>query len=373
MSASLQDKPHKKLIVFCDGTWNKADQKTADGRPCPTNVSKLFEATCPCDCNGSPQITYYLQGVGTRMSERLRGGGFGYGISDNIKSAYQFICSNYRPGDEIFLFGFSRGAYTARSIAGLIHNMGILKRTDFHLVDEAYRHYKDRKPEWHPKSPEALKFREQHTWGNEEIKFIGVWDTVGALGAPYGIFIRAILNLLFRCGFHDVKLSSTIKSGFHALAIDEKRWPFRPTLWELSSQHDKNNFEERWFPGVHADVGGGYPDTGISDLSLRWMAQKAKAHGMGVALTNIAYRSFAPDILATPNNSQTILYRLATILFVKLPSYLGLVLPSENSPHVGHVQNNGDYIRPIANPVDIGNEAIDKKVRDRCYSPLNVP
>lgn len=372
MQASLPANTHKKLIVFCDGTWNKADQRTADGRPCPTNVSRLFEATCPTDCNGNPQITHYVQGVGTHPYDRLRGGGFGYGISDNIRNAYQFICSNYRPEDEIFLFGFSRGAYTARSIAGLIHNMGILKRTDFHLVDEAFRRYRDRSSAWHPDGPQTKKFREEHTWGHEKIRFIGVWDTVGALGAPFGMITGFIVSCLFKCGFHDVKLSSSIRNGYHALAIDERRWPFRPTLWQLSSRHDKNDFEQRWFPGVHADVGGGYPDTGIADLSLKWMAQKAKEHGMGLVLTNIAYRGFAPNVLAKPENSQTILYRLMTIMSVKLPSLVGIVFPRQNRPYIPHIRMNGDYVRPIPDKADIGPEAKAKMAGDPSYRPPNL-
>ncbi|MBI3798630.1 MAG: DUF2235 domain-containing protein, partial [Deltaproteobacteria bacterium] len=118
----------KKLVVFFDGTWNSADQHTKNGQPCPTSIAKLFEATLPDDGQSNPQIVHYVQGVGTRRLERFSGGGFGYGISDNIKEGYRFLVSNYRQGDEIYLFGFSRGAYTARSLAGLIRNLGILKR-----------------------------------------------------------------------------------------------------------------------------------------------------------------------------------------------------------------------------------------------------
>ena len=137
----------KTLVVFCDGTWNRPDEMS-NGRPCPTNVLRLFEATLPEGTDGRPQIIHYVEGVGTRKDERLLGGVFGAGISENIKNAYAFIVSNYQPGDRIFLFGFSRGAYTARSIAGLIRNMGILTRHNLHRINEAYKFYKDTTPKW---------------------------------------------------------------------------------------------------------------------------------------------------------------------------------------------------------------------------------
>jgi uncharacterized protein (DUF2235 family) len=233
----------KKLIVFCDGTWNKADQKARDGVPCSTNVLRLFEATQPKDLNKNPQIVLYIAGVGTRWSERISGGGFGYGISDNIKIAYAFVASNYDPSDEIFLFGFSRGAFTARSIAGLIRNMGILRRDRLHLVNEAYNRYRDRSEKWHPDSPLAKTYRavncypDANNYPEAKIAFLGLWDTVGALGAPFGLLMSRITDLLFKTRFHDVKLSSIILSAYHALAIDERRWPFRPTLWELNNEH----------------------------------------------------------------------------------------------------------------------------------------
>ncbi|MBM3227110.1 MAG: DUF2235 domain-containing protein [Candidatus Tectomicrobia bacterium] len=128
----------KKLAVFFDGTWNRADQHAQDGQPCPTNIAKLFAATLPHDNQGIPQIVHYVQGVGTRRFERISGGGFGYGISENIKEGYRFLVSNYEPGDDIYLFGFSRGAYTARSLAGFIRNMGIVKREKLFLMDNSY-------------------------------------------------------------------------------------------------------------------------------------------------------------------------------------------------------------------------------------------
>lgn len=360
----------KKLAVFFDGTWNRMDKKTSGGVPCATNVVRLFEALLPYDGNGDPQIAHYLEGIGTRKMERMRGGGFGYGISNNIKEGYRFIASNYDPGDEIFLFGFSRGAFTARSLAGMIYNMGILKREKFYLVNEAYAGYKNKGDDWHPKGPKALAFKQAHTWGNEKIRFIGVWDTVGALGAPFGIMMGWFVGKIFQGHFHDVKLNPSIESAYHGLAIDERRWPFRPTLWELSPQHNLANFEEKWFPGVHSNVGGGYPDPALSDLALHWMTDNAMKHGLGVDLKRVP--DFCPSCNKPIADSQTFSYRLATVLLVKLPSYLGLVYPSQNRPLVRHIKLNGDYVRPIPAKGDIHPQVMQKINEEPDYRPINA-
>ena len=176
----MTTKRTKKLAIYFDGTWNTADQHTKDGLSCPTNVSKLFAATLPHDNQNNHQIVHYVRGVGTRKLERIRGGGFGYGISDNIKEGYRFLVSNHEPGDDIYIFGFSRGAYTARSLAGLIRNVGILRREKLYLVNEAYKRYKDRSTDWHPDGKDALSFKQEHSWDDEKIRFLGVFDTVGA-------------------------------------------------------------------------------------------------------------------------------------------------------------------------------------------------
>jgi uncharacterized protein (DUF2235 family) len=346
----------KKLVVFCDGTWNRADQKTKGGRPCPTNVLRLFEATLPKSEDNEPQITHYVEGVGTRRAETLTGGMFGFGINSNIKNAYSFIVSNYDPGDQIFLFGFSRGAYTARSIAGLIYNLGILTRNNLHRVNEAYRNYKDITKTWHPDSQESQAFRKDYTHGGETIAFLGVWDTVGALGAPFGSSAGRLVNKLCQTEFHDVKLSCIIESAYHAIAIDERRWPFRPCLWQLNDAHIKKNaasqskgdipfYEEKWFRGVHSNVGGGYADTSLSDCSLKWMAERAKHRGLNVDLTFgcICDPRFNPNSAQAVEKSQTLVYRLTTVVFTKLPSLVFNNPLVAESP--GALQLDGDYIR----------------------------
>ena len=342
----------KKLVVFFDGTWNSADQHSKDGKLCPTNVTKIFIATLPHDLQQNEQIIHYVQGVGTKKLERIRGGGFGYGISDNIKDGYKFLVSNYEYGDDIYIFGFSRGAYTARSLAGLIRNVGILTRDKYYLIDEAYDIYKNKTNDCHPNSLKSQTFRQEHTWQNERIKFLGVFDTVGALGAPFGIVLGWLVDKLFDCSFHDTRLSSIIESAYHALAIDERRLIFQPTLMTPNTQHDDENFAQKWFPGVHSNVGGGYCNTGLSDLALKWMADKARQHGLNLDLRKIINPTFAPDIKEAPNKSQTLFYRLSGVLFVKLPGYLGLV-PDKYKPTLPDIQWNGDYIRPVPNQAEV--------------------
>lgn len=348
--------PPKNIIVCCDGTWNRPDQGSKDGKPCPTNVAKLFEAITPFDANGTPQVVHYIPGVGTNFRDRIKGGGFGYGISDNIKSGYKAICSNYEDGDRIFLFGFSRGAYSARSIGGLIDNMGIIRRVNFYLIDEAYRRYRDKSPEWQPGKDKALAFQNKFSWPRKDIHFLGVWDTVGALGAPYGVILGWLFDKIFHCGFHNTQLNDSTLSAAHALAIDEHRWPFRPTLWTLGKTQPSEMFEERWFPGVHSDVGGGYPGAGLSDIVLDWMAGKACARGLCLDLRRVPDRGVAPNPKQDPHHSQALSLRIATLLFVKIPAALGIPLPGIAQADIDRINWKGDYKRAITPGASIGHE-----------------
>jgi uncharacterized protein (DUF2235 family) len=174
----------KRLVVCCDGTWNTPDE-VRDGKPCQTNVTKIARAVVtPQDTQGIEQRVYYHKGVGTSTFDHFRGGALGWGLSRNVQDAYMFLVENYDdPSDEIFLFGFSRGAYTARSVAGLLRNAGLLKREYANKLDAAYELYRDRTDATHPRSVEAELFRKSFAC-EVRIKCIGVWDTVGALGVP---------------------------------------------------------------------------------------------------------------------------------------------------------------------------------------------
>ncbi len=264
----------KRLIVCCDGTWNRADADTV------TNIEKIARTiqTDPSRAGGMPQQVLYLAGVGTAgyRADRLLGGAFGLGLFANVKTAYRWLALNYEADDEIFVLGFSRGAYTARSIAGMIGRVGLLRGEA--LVDgklgeacDRYRLRETPKPEW--SSPEA--FREEYCHDAVPIRFLGVFDTVGALGVPGAVRRRH--------QFHDVRLGSAVVSARQALAIDEPRMKFEPCLWMRPvPEWEPGRIKQVWFEGAHSDVGGGYAgkECGLSDTALLWMAAEAQEQGL---------------------------------------------------------------------------------------------
>ena len=257
----------KRIIICCDGTWNTPESKYV------TNVTITSRALRPRGRHGEDQVVFYDWGVGTgNKVDAVKGGAFGKGIDKNIRDAYRFLVHNYAPGDEVVFFGFSRGAYTVRSTIGLLRNCGVLKKKHAGRIQDAYEMYRS---DQGPDVTTARKFRADYSQ-KFKIKFLGVWDTVGALGIPLGIFGRSNER---KFGFHDTTVSSIIENAYHALAIDEKRKPFAPTIWKTKS--DRENTEQRWFAGVHSDIGGGYKDAGLSNLALKWMLNKA--HGCGLA------------------------------------------------------------------------------------------
>jgi len=274
----------KRIIICCDGTWNSPGD-TEDGTPIRTNVQKMFESICNTDNKGIEQIKFYTDGVGTSGSKirRYFDGATGFGLDHNIISSYKFLVWNFVKGDEIYLFGFSRGAYTARSLAGMIRNCGIIKNNDLSLINQAYDYYRRRTElDWSPSGEKAQAFRARNSF-ESRIKFVGVWDTVGALGIPLSLF-RPYNATKYQ--FHDTELSKYIDFAYHALAIDEERGSFSPTLWiqdpEAASHQDfPQVMEQRWFCGVHSNIGGGYRETGLSDIAFNWMVEKAKSAGLG--------------------------------------------------------------------------------------------
>lgn len=265
-----------RIVVCADGTWNRPEEDIETDTP--TNVLRMARAIRPFDDDGQPQQVFYDWGVGSYYG-KVSGGITGSGIHKNITDAYRYIIQNYEPGAEIFLFGFSRGAYTIRSLCGLINNCGILKRPDAALIEQAFDHYKKVSAKWAPKGKAAVRFREQHAHASREIRFAGAWDTVGALGIPF-----SLLGLFDRTDeFYDTKLGSNVRIARHALAIDERREDFEPTLWEPRAGLD---LEQVWFAGVHGDIGGGYqPDKQgrtTSDFALEWMMGEATNAGLSL-------------------------------------------------------------------------------------------
>jgi uncharacterized protein (DUF2235 family) len=290
-----------KRLVFCfDGTWNRIES------PTPTNVVLAAESVLPLAKDGTAQLIFYDEGVGTNKHEKFRGGIFGDGLVKNLADAYRFLIFNYSPGDEIFVFGFSRGAYTARSFVGLLNVCGVLLRSKASMVEFAIEQYK-RRDNTDDYRDEMLTFRkdyspyvvatdEEEAWRARitsqtnlprlAIRYLGVWDTVGALGIPARYTWFSWINKKHQ--FHDTSLSKFVKSARHAVAIDERRKDFQPTLWgnltEMNAGVDTDPeelpYQERWFPGVHGSIGGGGERRGLSDQTLDWVLDGARAAGL---------------------------------------------------------------------------------------------
>lgn len=295
----------KRIVLCCDGTWNRADQAQG-GESTPTNVVRAAYLIAKAAA-GTSQVVLYDQGVGTGNSlDRLSGGAFGHGLDQNIFEAYRFLIANYEPGDELFLFGFSRGAFTARSIAGMIRKCGLLRRSTVGHYREAVALYRD---DQRPDDEGPKAFRKAHSVSGEgpiPIKFIGVWDTVGALGIPL-IGLRVLTRGKHQ--FHDTELSGTVEHAYQALAIDERREPFQPTLWCYKPKPNQI-VEQVWFTGVHSDVGGGYPERGLSDITLQWMLDKAASAGLALDTEALDAYPIHRDPRRNIHDSAKFLYRI---------------------------------------------------------------
>ena len=268
----------KRTLVICiDGTWNKPQANENED----TNVCKIkryLEKTIHKD------HLHYVSGVGSEgnVLKKSFEGYTGTGTSRNIKDAYRFLIEKKYDSskDNLFLFGFSRGAFAVRSLAGLIRNCGVLKEENKKLVDQAYEIYRSDKEEHRPKNTGVFRTKFSNS-NSTKVYFIGVWDTVGSLGNP------VLPNMLISrySKFHDTELSSEVDHAYQALAVCERRWLFSPCLWtqKLENGQVKNpdqKIEQVWFIGAHANIGGGYPREALSNTTLLWMIEKAKQAGL---------------------------------------------------------------------------------------------
>lgn len=290
----------KNIVICSDGTGNSAVKDRG------TNVFKLYEAVDLNGHRGDPglrqQVALYDDGVGSQGLKPVKAlaGALGWGLSRNVRELYAELVRVYDPGDKLYLFGFSRGAFTVRTLAGLISEIGVLDRekftTEYELraaVKVAYkyhrRHYQTaisklfRKP---PEEGDLERFRKEHSVFDAEhcpegvpsIDFIGVWDTVDAVGFPAD-FIADMWNTWFyRFKFPDTTLSPRVKRACHAISIDDERHTFHPVLW--NERGESGRIEQVWFAGVHSNVGGGYPKQGMSLVPLLWMMNHAGASGL---------------------------------------------------------------------------------------------
>jgi uncharacterized protein (DUF2235 family)/lipoprotein NlpI len=286
----------KRIALCLDGTWN--DNRAVSPL---TNVARLQHAIAGSDGNGVRQVSHYVDGIASTDGETAQflKGAVGFGIGDRIRKAYELLAADYEPGDEIYLFGFSRGAFEARSLGALITLFGVAKAVGSFPFDKAWSLYRTRAAK---RSETALAEVRAASHYPVRIKCVGVWDTVGNIGNPFSS--SGPVGRMFK--FHDTALSDSIDVGLHALSIDEIRGPFRPALWSLpegqalpANQH----VEQVWFAGTHCDVGGGFRETGLSDIALLWMAERVAATtGMALDMDELA-RTSRPDPLGAQHRS----------------------------------------------------------------------
>lgn len=259
----------QRLILLFDGTWNDPEDQT--------NVFRIAGRIREYD-DVVRQRFFYDPGVGTAKVDRFRGGVFGYGLSKNMLQGYEWLARRDTDEDEIWIFGFSRGAYTARSLVGLIRKCGLLRIVSPSLLDKAERIYRNKNLE--PDSDECNAFRGSYS-RTVRVHFIGVWDTVGALGVP-----GTNLSEHGRYSWHNTELSKIVNYAYHAVALDEHRAAYDVTLWTSDNGEKKmenHEVEQRWFIGAHANVGGGYGSVDLlADISLQWMMDKASKAGLNL-------------------------------------------------------------------------------------------
>ncbi|MCU0550129.1 MAG: DUF2235 domain-containing protein [Leptolyngbya sp. Prado105] len=298
----------KRIVICCDGTWQDLSNERQ------TNVVKIAQAIKPSDREGRQQIVSYHSGIGVLdLYDRILGGTFGWGIDRHIQDAYRFLCLNYNDGDEVYLFGFSRGAYTVRSLAGLIYKSGLLTRKNISKAREAYEFYRNLDK---PRSEAAIAFRQKLDAKQIPIRLLACWDTVGALGIPNTIpVISKIINRQYE--FHDTQLNRKIERALHAVAIDEHRKSFEVTPMHLSDNAE-TQLSQVWFVGNHGCVGGGQANQGLSDIPLQWMMNEIDRLQLGLeffegeALKSVI-RDFAPDVLTGFTPPTSLLYRLTAL------------------------------------------------------------
>ncbi len=321
----------RRLVVCLDGTWNSAynQARRSDGSSVlkPSNVLKLCRSVLPRGkAGGSEQISHYDIGVGSLaeypglsnrllyVTDRFLGGGWGAGFEANIEDALSFLVLNYQPGDQVFLFGFSRGAATAR---GLTHFLdwagGLPVKGDAYFLPQLFREFAvskgqadrgrvlaeiDRQRAQERRAPLA-------PFQSIEIEYLGVWDTVMALGSRFQA-TGASTSTVSKSFYIDRVPARSVKHARQALAIDEARYDFRPEIW--AGAREGQTLEQRWFAGVHSNVGGGYVHDGLANLAFRWILDGAEAYGLEVdrGFAGI-YRGFPQDALY---RSDSVLYRV---------------------------------------------------------------
>ena len=299
----------KRIVIFADGTGNAFTTQES-------NVWRLYQAL---DKAHPDQIAYYIKGVGTSSVKvvSVLDAATGLGVPSNVRELYRFLCRNWEPKDEIFMFGFSRGAFTIRTLIGLIDDQGLVPNTLYgetvtheemtRNVNNAWRRYREKTAPWHETLPTIwmgrwlrdafltvkdiciyrtryLKFRYEeigrYSRNPVPITFAGLFDTVEAYGVPIEELRKAIDVAVWPISFNNRQLAGNVWCARHALSLDDERITFHPLRFDRSEEETEDRIKEVWFAGVHSDVGGGYPDCELALVPCVWMAEEARAKGL---------------------------------------------------------------------------------------------
>jgi uncharacterized protein (DUF2235 family) len=352
---------NKRIALFLDGTWNTVNDNT--------NVWRMKSL---CAIN-TAQVCYYSAGVGTQHGERLSGGMFGLGLDAEVIQAYEWLMENYTLGDRIYVFGFSRGAFTARSLSGFISKCGLLKAGAPVSLNQLYARYRKgaavntiRALKNHP--PAILSIEDQ--WLKEysmdiPIFFQGVFDTVGALGVPFGnipIISRSNYSFL------DTDLRINNDRAYHALAIDEHREAFAATLWTKTVVRGADTYpprpldevEQRWFVGAHADVGGGYENGLLAQIPLKWLMDKAQLHGL----------SFKDSVVIDGDESTAPIHDSFAEMAGGFYRVCKLGRPYYRSIGAGAIVSDEKTTTTINETIDVS--VVERWCKDASYRPANL-
>lgn len=285
----------RNIVLCSDGTGNKG------GTGSDTNVFKIYHAI-QGGANEREQITFYDDGVGTATNgfARAIGGATGAGFKRNVRDLYEFAGRHYRDGDDLYAFGFSRGAATIRAFAGMIEHCGLVRRQtgradeagnevildedEFQRqIDAAMATYAGRGTSislgrlWQAIFPPG-----QYERHDVEIEFLGLWDTVAALGFPQIWLLDSVVNFFRRHEFYDLEPPNAVKNVLHAVAVDDERRTFWPLVWDENAFRKDGHIEQVWFAGVHSNVGGGYPRPGLANVTLDWMISRLDGHALAL-------------------------------------------------------------------------------------------
>ncbi|MBT3040437.1 MAG: DUF2235 domain-containing protein [Candidatus Thiodiazotropha sp. (ex Codakia orbicularis)] len=365
----------RRIIICLDGTWaspgNQVERGDGTEVHKPSNVLKTYRAVLPLSEDGIDQISYYDEGVGALSAQRglrnkalakldsVLGGAWGAGFEQNIEAAYTFIAGNKLADDEIFVFGFNRGAGQARSLCRFIDWMGgMLHKRDAYFIPDFFKHY----IETEAADGAARELRQKLIASGKKIeppvatkiRFLGVYDTVLALGSRLRAdFDREERTTAPGLSFHvGDRPPGIVNVARQALAIDERRTDFRPEIWQ--DTHPDQSVEQRWFPGVHTSIGGGYANDGLANGALQWMINDAKQEGLAVDDRYLHF--YRPWFGDTRNDSFT--------GFMKLRGWIkGLIGESGDRDLVAMRDHAG---------IDVHDSAIKLLIHDNTYRPDNL-